>query len=83
MKVAGFWLGLLLRAFPPEFRRSHAEDLGEYVAAERCHPRFATPGIGAARFWSWVSFDLVRGGIRLRRRAGRQHPYRNLLRLPA
>jgi putative ABC transport system permease protein len=61
------WLKLLLRCYPAAVRRAHGDEIVAFVAAERSHPRFATPLLGALRFWFWASADIVRAGIRARR----------------
>ena len=58
--------GLLLRAFPSEFRHRHGRELADSVA--RARAELGGGQLAAARFWLGVAADLLAAAVRLRLR---------------
>ncbi len=56
---------LLLRLYPPAFRRRYGSELEAAFAAERIAPRYAGT-FGACRFWLYIIRDLVATAVRRR-----------------
>lgn len=64
---------LLLRAYPPAFRRRHGADFLRFLERQRGEARYGAPILGAVRYWVEVGGDALAGGFRARmdeRRAG-------------
>jgi len=63
--------GLLLLAYPAEFRRRYRDDLLAFFREDRRHPRYGSGLLRPLRFWIATLKDLAQSAPRARRGEGR------------